>query len=116
MLSLMKKIYCLIIKMKLIKLVKLKTGLKKYQAIFRKTDGKEKKTSFGARGYDDYTIKKDKVQRDRYRKRHTKDLKTNDPTRAGYLINSVRCDSPKTCIGLKSFVNILNLRFLKLVF
>ena len=39
----------------------------------------------GAKGYDDYTIKKDKEQRDRYRKRHMKDLKTGDPMRAGYL-------------------------------
>ena len=57
---------------------------KKYTATFM-VNGKEKKVSFGAKGYDDYTIKKDKEQRDRYRKRHAKDLKTNDPTRAGYL-------------------------------
>ena len=57
---------------------------KKYTATFM-VNGKEKKTSFGAKGYDDYTIKKDKEQRDRYRKRHAKDLKTGDPMRAGYL-------------------------------
>lgn len=57
---------------------------KKYVATFM-IDGKEKKVSFGAKGYDDYTIKKDKEQRDRYRKRHEKDLKTGDPLRAGYL-------------------------------
>ena len=57
---------------------------KKYIATFM-VNGKEKKVSFGAKGYDDYTIKKDKEQRDRYRKRHAKDLKTGDPTRAGYL-------------------------------
>jgi hypothetical protein len=34
---------------------------------------------------DDYTITKDKEQRDRYRERHKKDLKTGDPSRAGYL-------------------------------
>jgi hypothetical protein len=34
---------------------------------------------------DDYTIKKDKDQRTRYRSRHKKDLQTGDPTRAGYL-------------------------------
>lgn len=57
---------------------------KKYTATFM-IDGKEKKVSFGQRGADDYTITKDKEQRSRYRKRHEKDLKTNDPTRAGYL-------------------------------
>ena len=34
---------------------------------------------------DDYTKTKDKEQRARYRKRHKKDLKTGDPTRAGLL-------------------------------
>ena len=57
---------------------------KKYTATFM-IDGKEKKVNFGQKGYDDYTIKKDKEQRSRYRKRHAKDLKTGDPTRAGYL-------------------------------
>ncbi len=57
---------------------------KKYTATFM-INGKEKKISFGQRGADDYTIKKDKEQRSRYRKRHAKDLKTGDPTRAGYL-------------------------------
>jgi hypothetical protein len=34
---------------------------------------------------DDYTLTKDKEQRARYRSRHKKDLKTGDPTKAGYL-------------------------------
>lgn len=58
---------------------------KKYVATFKLDNGKEKKTSFGQKGYTDYLISKDKERRDRYRKRHAKDLKTNDPTRAGYL-------------------------------
>jgi len=48
-------------------------------------DGKEKKTNFGQKGADDYTITKNKEQRERYRTRHKKDLKTKDPTRAGHL-------------------------------
>ena len=48
-------------------------------------DGKTKTTHFGSAGMDDYTITKNKEQRKRYRSRHRKDLKTNDPTRAGYL-------------------------------
>ena len=58
---------------------------KKYVATFKLDNGKEKKVSFGAKGYTDYLISKDKERRDRYRKRHQKDLKTNDPMRAGYL-------------------------------
>jgi hypothetical protein len=34
---------------------------------------------------DDYTLKGDKEQRERYRTRHKKDLATKDPTRAGFL-------------------------------
>jgi hypothetical protein len=47
--------------------------------------GDKKKVHFGQENADDYTITKDKEQRDRYRKRHKKDLDTKDPTRAGYL-------------------------------
>ena len=70
--------------MKLISVKPSDSKTKKYTATFM-INGKEKKVSFGAKGYDDYTIKKDKEQRSRYRKRHAKDLKTGDPTRAGYL-------------------------------
>ncbi len=58
---------------------------KKYSATFTYDDGKKKVTHFGSAGMDDYTITKNKEQRKRYRSRHRKDLKTNDPTRAGYL-------------------------------
>ena len=59
---------------------------KKFTATFTDKSGKVKKTThFGAKGMSDYTIHKDKERRTRYRKRHTKDLKTNDSTRAGYL-------------------------------
>ena len=59
---------------------------KKLVATFEnKKTKKSKKVYFGSAGMDDYTITKDKEQRTRYRKRHQKDLKTNDPTRAGYL-------------------------------
>jgi hypothetical protein len=40
---------------------------------------------FGAKGMDDFTLTKSRDQRDRYRTRHTKDLETLDPTRAGFL-------------------------------
>ena len=59
---------------------------KKLSAIFENKKTKRTKTvHFGSAGMADYTITKDKEQRERYRKRHQKDLKTNDPTRAGYL-------------------------------
>jgi len=58
---------------------------KKLKAVFTYPDGKTKTTHFGQSGADDYTLTKDKDARERYRKRHKKDLKTNDFTRAGYL-------------------------------
>lgn len=76
-------------KIKLLSIKKLKSGQKKYIAEFEITtkDGKKRKksTKFGAKGMSDYTIHKDTERRNRYIKRHTKDLRTNDPTRAGFL-------------------------------
>ena len=58
----------------------------KFVATFlNKATGRTRQTLFGARGYEDYTIHKDRTRRDRYRTRHTKDLRTGDPTRAGFL-------------------------------
>jgi len=58
---------------------------KKLKATFLQDNGRTKTVHFGAKGMDDYTLSKDKEQRDRYRTRHAKDLKTGDPTKAGYL-------------------------------
>jgi hypothetical protein len=71
--------------MKLLSVKKSDKPKYKYVALFKKDDGKEKKTYFGAQGMSDYTIHKDKERRERYRARHKKDLETKDPTRAGYL-------------------------------
>lgn len=66
---------------KLIKVVKSKDPKKKYEAVF----SSGKRTKFGSKGYEDFTTHKDVERMKRYRKRHEKDLKTGDPTRAGYL-------------------------------
>ena len=84
--------------MKLLKLEKLKNSSKKYKATFQTDSGKTKSTSFGASGMRDFTLmsnpkskfyikekEKRETIRNNYLKRHKKDLKTNDPTRAGYL-------------------------------
>ena len=78
--------------MKLEKVVKSDAKGKKFTAYFcmckgesKCCEGDKKKVHFGQENADDYTITKDKEQRDRYRKRHKKDLDTKDPTRAGYL-------------------------------
>lgn len=70
--------------MKLISITASDKPDKKLMAKFE-NNGRTKTIHFGQKGADDYTITKDKEQRDRYRQRHKKDLDTNDPTRAGYL-------------------------------
>lgn len=45
--------------------------------------GRTKKVSFGAKGYEDYTIHKDKERRTKYRQRHSRD-NIHDPTSPGF--------------------------------
>lgn len=71
--------------MKLLELKESTKPGKKMMAVFETDGGRKKTTHFGASGMDDYTLTKDKEQRDRYRTRHKKDLETGDPTRAGFL-------------------------------
>jgi hypothetical protein len=71
--------------MKLVSVKPATNGKNKYTATFLKDNGRTKTTNFGAKGMDDYTLKHDKEQRERYRSRHKKDLTTKDPTRAGFL-------------------------------
>ena len=77
--------------MKLLSVKKSDKKDKKYVATFCKCDGEtkcseseRKKVHFGAAGYDDYTLKKDKDQRERYRKRHDKE-KDQEPDTPGAL-------------------------------
>jgi len=74
---------------KLLKVVKSDKPTKKWTAIFKMDNGKEKKTNFGFKNpkdlNNDYTLHKDKERRERYRKRHKKDLETKDVTKPGYL-------------------------------
>ena len=71
--------------MKLERVVYAKNPAKKWRAEF--SDGSH--TEFGSAGMNDFTLSKgtaeDKAMRDRYRKRHLKDMDTNDPTAPGYL-------------------------------
>ena len=53
-----------------------------------------KTVHFGAKGMSDFTKHKDKERRERYIKRHLKDLRTGDPTRAGYLSMYVLWNKP----------------------
>jgi len=57
---------------------------KKYDVYVKnKKTGRIKKVSFGAKGYSDYTVHKDKVRRQKYRTRHKND-KIRNPLYAGF--------------------------------
>lgn len=95
--------------MKLLKIGKSDKPDKKLMATFE-TNGRTKTTHFGSKGMDDYTLTKDKEQRDRYRQRHKKDLETKDPTRAGYLSWYILWgDSTSRQENIKTFKNKFNL-------
>jgi len=83
---------------------------KKYMAIFTRDNGRTKTTHFGAAGMTDYLQSKDKERRKRYRDRHKKDLKTKDPTRAGYLSYYLLWgDSTSLRTNINSYKNRFNL-------
>lgn len=75
----------------------------KYKFIFTFKDGSKKTTRFGAKGYSDYTIHKDKERRERYINRHKKDLDTEDPTRAGYLSMFILWNKPTFEASLEDY-------------
>ena len=77
----------------LLSIKKLKGDEKKYEAVFL-VNGKQKVQKFGAEGMSDYTIHKDIERRNRYISRHSKDLDTGDPTRAGYLSMFILWNKP----------------------
>ncbi len=80
---------------KLVKIEKLNNDKKKYQAIFQNIETEKiKKTKFGASGYSDYTIHKDKERRNNYIQRHKKDLKTKEYTKPGYLSMFILWNKP----------------------
>ena len=72
--------------MHLVSVHKATDGKHKYVATFQDREtGRTKTTAFGAQGMDDYTLTKNELQRSHYQKRHKKDLRTGDHTRAGFL-------------------------------
>ena len=70
--------------MELLYIRKSKNKEKKWVAVFRLDNGKERRIRFGAAGYDDYTIGASKDQRKFYRIRHEGD-NLKDPMSPGSL-------------------------------
>jgi hypothetical protein len=86
----------------MVKIIKLeKANDKKHKWIATFDDGK--KTKFGAYGMDDFTLTKNEEQKNRYLARHKKDLKTNNPQRAGYLSYYVLWNLPTIEASVRDF-------------
>jgi hypothetical protein len=71
--------------MKLIKIVESTKPDKKMMAVFENENGRTKTIHFGSRGMDDFTLTKDKEQRERYIARHSANEDFNKPDTAGSL-------------------------------
>lgn len=71
--------------MKLLRLEKSPRPEKKWRAVFESDSGQQTHTDFGDSNMEDYTQHHDKERRESYRARHERDLRTGDPTRAGFL-------------------------------
>jgi hypothetical protein len=69
---------------RLLEIVKSPKADKKWMAVFER-HGRTKKTHFGQKGAEDYTMHKDKTRRDNYINRHKKREDWMDPVRAGTL-------------------------------
>ena len=63
---------------------------KKFDAVI---NGK-KTVSFGAKGYEDYTIHKDKDRKQNYSQRHKKNENWSDPTTAGFYAKHILWNKP----------------------
>jgi hypothetical protein len=95
---------------KLVRVTKSNVKGKKYTAHFVDSDtGATKKTHFGAAGMEDLTTHKDPERARLYRARHQKDLKTNDPTRAGYLSYYLLWSTPDFERNIREYKNRFNL-------
>ena len=74
----------ILMRIKTYTLYKSSNSAKKYDVyVINPKTHRIKKISFGAKGYSDYTIHKDKERRQRYRTRHIKD-KIKNPLYAGF--------------------------------
>jgi hypothetical protein len=91
-------------------IVKSHLANKKYDAIFSNYKGDIKIVSFGATGYSDYTIHKDKRRRELYINRHSKNEDWDNPLTAGSLSRWILWgDSVSLEINIKNFKRKFNL-------
>ena len=95
--------------MKLLSITASEKPEKKLKAVFETESGRTKTIHFGAKGMDDYTITKDKEQRDRYLQRHRANEQWSKPDSAGALSRWVLWgDSTSRATNIASFKRRFN--------
>ena len=95
----------------MVKLIKISPSTakdKRYTAHFQVGD-KIKRVHFGSSKHENYTTHKNEKRKDAYRKRHAKDLETNDPTRAGYLSYYILWNKPTLHESIQDYKKKFNL-------
>ena len=87
-----------------VQLVKLYDEPKKYKMVFYDDNRKKVKTTkFGASGYSDYTIHRDKDRRQRYLDRHRKNETWSRPMTAGSLSRFILWNMPTIKASFKDY-------------
>lgn len=89
-------------KVNLISIKKSNKKGKKLMATFE-TNGRKKVIHFGQAGAGDYLHHRDVKRKQRYIKRHLKDLKTGDPSRAGYLSMFILWNKSSLAISIRDY-------------
>tara|TARA_R110000803_G_scaffold123289_1_gene191214 strand:+ start:44 stop:379 length:336 start_codon:yes stop_codon:yes gene_type:complete len=97
----------LYIMLELLHIRKSKNKTKKWVAVFKIDNDKEKRVRFGATGYTDYTLGASKKQRDNYRNRHKND-NINVPLSPGSLSYYILWDTPDMDENIKKFKKRFN--------
>ena len=84
---------------------------KKLMGVFSSSNSSRTKTvHFGSAGMDDYTIKRDKQQKNRYIQRHRKRENWNEPTSAGALSRWVLWNKVSRSASINDFKRRFNLK------
>ena len=88
---------------KLVSVKRSRNPQKKYDALFKYPDGHTKTVSFGATGYEDYTMHHDKERRRRYIERHSRREPFTDPTKPGTLSRYILWETPTVRSGVSAY-------------
>lgn len=88
----------------LIKITKSTNKDKKLMAVFEDCKTLRRKTvHFGAKGYSDYTIHKDKERKERYIQRHKRHENWNNPVAAGTLSRYILWNKPSLRASISDY-------------